>query len=194
VASQLENDDVTEEVRLLARSGSGDREAFRLLYARFSAPLFSLAIRLVGDVGEAEELLQDAFVKIWRNAHSFDPRRSRPFTWAVTIMRRTCIDHLRRRRRLPAMTPLPGDDGAAPAFATGETVRRATEANEDSERVHGALAEATPAQRRAIEMALFSEMTHSEIAQKLGHPVGTVKSWIRRGLLGVRSTLTDSSP
>lgn len=182
-----------EEARLLARSGAGDREAFRLLYARYSAPLFSLAVRMVGNIGEAEELLQDAFMKVWRNAASYDPRKSRPFTWAVTVMRRTCIDHLRRRSRLPVTTPLLEDDTAIDRSG-GDVVRRSAEASEDSELVRGAIAESPPNQRRALELALFSGMTHAEIAGRLGQPVGTVKSWIRRGLLDLRATLTEPTP
>jgi RNA polymerase sigma-70 factor (ECF subfamily) len=191
VPSQPENEAVIEEARLLAQTGAGDREAFRLLYSRYSAPLFSLAVRLVGNTGEAEELLQDSFLKIWRNAASYDSRKSRPFTWAVTIVRRTCIDHLRKRRHIPVTIPLPADTVATPEYSTNETVRHATETREDSERLLGALAEISPNQRRALELALFSEMTHAEIAQRLEQPVGTVKSWIRRGLLDLRSTLTD---
>jgi RNA polymerase sigma-70 factor (ECF subfamily) len=188
-----QENDAAEEARLLARSGAGDREAFRLLYARYSAPLFSLAVRMVGNIGEAEELLQDAFMKVWRNASSYDPRKSRPFTWAVTVMRRTCIDHLRRRRRLPITTPLLEDDTAIDRPA-GDAVRRSAEASEDSELVRGAIAESPPNQRRALELALFSGMTHAEIAGRLGQPVGTVKSWIRRGLLDLRATLTEHNP
>lgn len=186
-----ENEAVIEEARLLARTGAGDREAFRLLYGRYSAPLFSLAMRLVGNIGESEELLQDAFMKIWRNAASYDPRKSRPFTWAVTVMRRTCIDHLRKRRRIPATTPLLPDDAATLDYSASDTVRQSAEAREDSERIRGALAGAPPHQRRALELALFSEMTHAEIALRLDQPVGTVKSWIRRGLLDLRTTLND---
>ena len=193
MASNPENEAVIEEACLLAQAGVGDRDAFRDLYARYSAPLFSLAVRIVGDFGEAEEILQDAFVKIWRNAASFDSRKSRPFTWAVTILRRTCIDHLRKRRRHPCTTPLPAEDEPPADLSTGETVRQETESREDSERVLGALADVPAIRRRALELALFSEMTQSEIAQRLEQPVGTVKSWIRRGLLELRTTLNDSA-
>jgi|HubBroStandDraft_1064217.scaffolds.fasta_scaffold607810_1 RNA polymerase sigma-70 factor (ECF subfamily) len=191
VPTPPENEAIIEEACLLAQTGVGDREAFRRLYAIYSAPLLSLAVRLVGDIGEAEELLQDAFMKIWRNAASYDSRKSRPFTWAVTVMRRTCIDHLRKRQRTPAATPLPADDHAMFEHSASDTVRRSAEAGEDSERLRGALAGAPPGQRRALELALFSGMTHTEIAQRLEQPVGTVKSWIRRGLLDLRNTLTD---
>ena len=188
-----ENAAAIEEGGLLALTGQGDREAFRLLYGRYSAPLFSLAIRILGNTGEAEELMQDAFVKIWKNAAFYDSRKSRPFTWAVTIMRRTCIDHLRKRRHLPATTPLPDDAGATPNYSTGDDGRQLTEAREDSARLVEALAKISPNPRRALELALFSELTHSEIALCLEQPVGTVKSWIRRGLLDLRTALNDSA-
>ena len=188
----LENEAILEEICLLAQTGAGDRAAFRQLYARYSAPLFSLAVRLVGNTGEAEELLQDAFVKIWRHAAAYDSRRSRPFTWAVTILRRTCIDHLRKRRRIPVTTPLSFE--TVPDHSAGGTARQVAEAHEDSERLQGALAALDADQRHALELALFSALTHAEIAEHLAQPVGTVKSWIRRGLLGLRTTLTDSVP
>jgi RNA polymerase sigma-70 factor (ECF subfamily) len=186
-----DNTAAVEEAWLLAQTGAGDRGAFRLLYARYSAPLLSLGVRLVGNLGDAEEMLQDAFVKIWRNAASYDSRKSRPFTWAVTIMRRTCIDHLRRRRHLAPTAPLP-DEPAEMAAGAGDPTRLAAESREASERVLGAIAAAPPNQRRALELALFSGMTHPEIARQLEQPVGTVKSWIRRGLLELRAKLKDS--
>ena len=123
--TQPENDDAIEEAHLLARTGAGDREAFRQLHARYGAPLFSLAVRMVGNFGEAEELTQDAFMKVWRSAASYDPRKSRPFTWAVTVVRRTCIDHLRKRRRIPQASQLLADDDATLDYSASDSVRRA---------------------------------------------------------------------
>lgn len=187
-------DQASEEIRLLADVAGGDREAFRELYTRYSQPLFSLAIRLVGYTGAAEEVLQDAFVKIWRHAGSYDSRKSRPFTWAVTILRRTCIDHFRKHRRAPAAVPLPGDDDATPEFSTRETARRTTENREATELVRSTLATIAQPQRKALELALYSTLTHSEIAARLSQPVGTIKTWIRRGLLYLRATLKDATP
>jgi RNA polymerase sigma-70 factor (ECF subfamily) len=184
-----ENQAAVEESQLLARTGAGDREAFRELYSRYSRPLYSLAVRLIGDAGEAEEQLQDAFLKIWQNAAAYDPQKSRPFTWAVTITRRTCIDRLRRRRLQVPTTPLAGEEASSAAPAPD----RGAEAREDSERLRGALADVPAGQRTALELALFSALTHFEIARQLDQPVGTVKSWIRRGLLGLRTTLADPS-
>jgi len=186
-----ENRALLEETDLLAQIGAGNREAFRQLYFRYSRPLFSLAVRMVGDTGEAEELLQDAFVKIWRSAAAYDARKSRPFTWAVTLLRRTCIDHLRKRRHRPPTSPLLDvldTDSDPPA---SDTVRRTIEAQDDAVRIAAALAAIPANQRRALELAFFSEMTHAEIATRLTQPVGTVKSWIRRGLLALRTVLTD---
>lgn len=186
--------DHQEEVRLLAAVATGDRPAFRQLYARYSAPLFSLALRLLGDAGAAEEALQDSFVKIWRHAAGYDARKSRPFTWTVTILRRTCIDHLRRRHHRPAALPLPDDDTAPAGFSTPEMSRPSAEGRETSDRVHATLATIPPPRRNALELALFSTLTHAEIAAQLAQPVGTVKSWIRRGLLEIRHNLNHSLP
>jgi RNA polymerase sigma-70 factor (ECF subfamily) len=186
-----DNEAIIQEAYLLAQIGVGDRDAFRKLYTRYSAPLLSLAVRLVGNLGESEEMIQDAFMKIWRNAASYDARKSRPFTWAVTITRRTCIDHLRKRRRLPETTTM--SDEAEVENSGGDSVRGLAEAREDSERLREALAQAPRRQRQALELALFSEMTHTEIAEVLQQPIGTVKSWIRRGLLDLRETLADTT-
>ncbi|MEJ1973387.1 MAG: RNA polymerase sigma factor [Lacunisphaera sp.] len=186
--------EILEEIDLLAPPAAGDREAFRQLYARYRAALFSLAIRFVGDAGAAEENLQDAFVKIWRHAAGYDARKSRPFTWAVTILRRTCIDHLRKQGRIPPASPLPGDDAAPAEFAARETVRQAAEMRETTARLHEALAAVAPLQRAALELALFSTLTYAEIAARLAQPEGTVKTWIRRGLLELRATLKETTP
>jgi RNA polymerase sigma-70 factor (ECF subfamily) len=193
VPPEAENNSIIEEACLLAQAGAGDREAFRQLYSRYSVPLFSLAVRLVGDPSDAEELLQDAFVKIWRSAGSYDPAKSRPFTWVVTILRRTCIDHLRKRRHFVQTVPFP-DDGEAPEPSSDErTARTAAQSGEDAVRVLGALEGIPQNQRSALELALFSELTQTEIASRLEQPVGTVKSWIRRGLLELRTTLTHTA-
>lgn len=187
-----DNETAAEEAFLLARVGAGDRDSFRELYARYSVPLFSLVMRFVGDHGVAEELLQDVFVKLWRGAPAYDPKKSRPFTWAVTIARRVCIDHLRRHRREPGLEEF--TDDVLAGGEGGETVRASAESHEDSERLRGALAGFPAPQRRALELALFSSLTHTEIAGRLKQPVGTIKSWIRRGLLDLGATLSKTSP
>jgi len=186
--------EVREEIALLAAIAGGGREAFRELYGRYSAPLFSLALRFVGDTGTAEEVLQDACLKIWRHAGSYDPAKSRPFTWAVTILRRTAIDQLRRQQRTPPALPIPADDFAPAEFASGENTRRATETHETAARVRSVLATLASPQRDALELALFSTLTHAEIAARLAQPLGSVKTWIRRGLSDLRQTLSLPPP
>jgi RNA polymerase sigma-70 factor (ECF subfamily) len=186
--------EIREEIALLSAIAGGGREAFRELYRRYSAPLFSLALRFVGDAGTAEEVLQDACMKIWRHAGSYDPAKSRPFTWAVTILRRTAIDRLRQLQRTPAAVALPADDIAPAEFAIGENARRTTEAHETSERVRRVLAGLPSPQRDALELALFSALTHAEIAARLAQPLGSVKTWIRRGLSDLRETLSSPAP
>lgn len=179
------------EIDLLARIGAGNRDALRELYALHGPALFSLALRMTGSASDAEEIVQDTFVKIWRHASGYDARLCRPFTWAVTILRRTCIDRLRKQRRAPVATPLPFLDDASSALATPEQTRATTDARESAQRVRSALAQIAPPQRDALELALFSPLTHAEIAARLAQPVGSVKSWIRRGFLQLRAAIAD---
>ena len=174
------------EGRLLAQIGAGDRAAFREVYARYSGSLLALALRMLGDRSEAEEALQDVFVRIWHGASDYDARLSQPFTWAVTITRRVCIDRLRRRRRRPSTVSLPSAD-----VLTGHerSPRTAAVAHDDADRVERALKSLPLERRDALELALYTELSHAEIAERLAQPLGTVKSWIRRGMLELREAL-----
>lgn len=183
-----------EEAQFLAAIARGDREALRQLYAHWSRVLFPFALRLAGSRSDAEEILQDTFVKIWHHAASYDARLSRPFTWAVTILRRTAIDHLRKHRRTPPAVPLPGEDLATAEFSAPELARRTVDAHESAQQVRAALAHLASPQRDAVELALFSTLTQTEIAARLAQPVGTVKSWIRRGFLELRAALQATEP
>lgn len=173
-------------------TGTGDRDAFRECYARWHAPLFSLAIQLVGDVGLAEEVLQDTFVKIWRHASAYDERKSRPFTWAVTILRRTCIDHLRKNQRVPPILALTDDRVGTTGWLTQETTHDTIERQEATEQLRAALGKVSLPQRAALELALFSALTQAEIASRLTQPLGTIKTWIRRGLIELGATMKGS--
>ena len=188
MTSTAQQEAAIEEAVLLAQIGTGDQEAFRKLYDRYSTPLYSLGMRMLRQPGEAEEALQDTFVKIWNHAASFDARKSRPFTWAVTIMRRTCIDRIRKLNRTPESVTLQLSDDQA--WSTPEKVRETAVRHEMREQVETALKDIPDKQQRALELALFSGMTHSEIARALEQPLGTVKSWLKRGLFQLRTTLT----
>ena len=187
----IQHEAALEEACLLAQIGVGDSSAFRKLYDRYSTPLFSLGLRMLKNPSEAEEALQDTFVKVWKNAAYYDARKSRPFTWAVTIMRRTCIDRIRKLNREPEVTTFEPEQDQE--WATEETVRETVALNETRNQVQEALKNVPAKQKKALELALFSGMTHSEIANSLEQPLGTVKSWLKRGLFQLRNTLTESA-
>jgi len=187
------DDRVAEDARLVARIAAGDRDAFRELYERYSRPLFSVALRMLHDRGAAEEALQDTFLKLWRHAASFDPAKSTPFAWAFTIVRRTCIDRLRKLSRQPRTDSL-SDPESPLDLVTPETARRTAEHRDDTARLRIALASLPENQRRALDLAIFSNLTHPQIAEKISQPIGSVKTWIRRGLLQLRETLNPPAP
>lgn len=174
--------------QLLGRIAQRDLRALSEFYDSTATPLFSLALRILRDPGEAEEVVQDVFVQIWEKAPSFDGRLGSAFGWALSITRHRAIDRLRskqRRTRLveellaanetesPA-TPLPDQDSAVAEQAAA---------------VRCAVSELPREQRQAIELAFFAGLSHPEVADVLHVPLGTVKARIRRGLLKLRGPL-----
>jgi len=188
VSSTVQDERVAEEAWLIARTGAGDREAFRELYRRYGAPIYSLGLRMLGDRRDAEELLQDTFLKIWNHARSYDASLARPFTWAVMIARRAGIDALRRKGRYPELSFK--DLGATDREEMAPSPVEATMRDDESARVRAAMAAFPPDQRAAVELAIFGGLSHGAIAQRLRQPLGTVKSWIRRGLDDLKTSLS----
>ena len=172
-----------EEADWLARIARGDEAAFVLLYRRFSTPIFSMLTKMLGQPHDAEEVLQLTFLQIWRKAPTFDRERSAPFTWLVMIARNRGLDRLRardRQTRLEAAATLETEPFTA---AAGEEPGTAGDLRALLGR---ALAQIPGEQRLAIEMAFFHGLTHDEISENLGEPLGTVKARIRRGMLRLR--------
>jgi len=157
-------------------------------YDQTATPLFSVALRIIGDAAEAEEVVQDAFVQIWEKAATFDPLLGSAFHWALSITRHRAIDRLRSRQRRARMTDRFQDNATADSVtaASPETDALSTE---DARAVRTALGTLPQEQRQAIELAFFSALTHPEIAEMLNQPLGTVKARIRRGLLKLRENL-----
>jgi RNA polymerase sigma-70 factor (ECF subfamily) len=180
------------DAQLLARIAAGDEAAFGALYDRFSTGLFSFVIKMTRDEKEAEDVLQEGFAHIWRRAATYDPARSSPFTWAVMIFRNKAIDRLRVRQRLDRtiekatveFSHFPEADEAA----AGEAERR-----DQGAQVRSALTQIPAEQKQAVELAFFSGLTHEQIAEKIGAPLGTVKARIRRGLLKLRDFLKEEA-
>ena len=185
-ASAAAHAEHAEDGDLLSAVAAGDREAYRELHRRYASILLGLLDRILGDRGEAEEILQEVFLQIWKKAARFDRERGRALSWLATIARNRALDRKKilesRRRLTTANDPLelveaPGDPAERADFA--EEVRRLREA----------LATISAAQRRVLTLAYFDGLSQSEIAAHLGAPLGTVKSHARIGLAKLRELL-----
>ena len=171
--------------QLLASAALGDRAAFAELYRATSSKLFAVSLRIVRERPLAEEALQDSFVKIWNHAADYAQAKSAPTTWMSAIVRNRSLDIVRRTREEPdvddALAANLADPGAAPP--------REAEARADAHSVRECLEELDAEQRQTIALAFFHGLTHSELAQHLRRPLGTVKTHIRRGLAKLRDCL-----
>ncbi len=180
------------DAQLLVRIASGDEVAFGALYDRFSPGLYSFILKMVRDEKEAEDVLQEGFAHIWRRASTYDPARSSAFTWAVMILRNKAIDRLRVRQRIERTMEKATVEfshfAEADEVSAGEAERR-----EDGALVRSALKEIPEEQKQAVELAFFGGLTHEQIAEKLGAPLGTIKARIRRGLLKLRDFLKEAA-
>jgi len=176
---------------MIERIGRGDQSAFSALYDRLSRPLYSLALRMLGDAGDAQDALQDVFLQIWSRAATYNPEQSTVFSWTVLLTRSRVIDRLRaRKRRLRVVASSTGDEDADVADAsTMESAADTADKNDEAARVRSVLNNLPSEQREAIELAFFGHLTHHEIAARLGEPLGTIKARIRRGLLKLRERL-----
>ena len=176
---------------MIERIGRGDQSAFSALYDRLSRPLYSLALRMLGDAGDAQDALQDVFLQIWSRAATYNPEQSTVFSWTVLLTRSRVIDRLRaRKRRLRVVDSAAGDEDADVADAsTMESAADTADKNDEAARVRSVLNNLPSEQREAIELAFFGHLTNHEIAARLGEPLGTIKARIRRGLLKLRERL-----
>ena len=174
----------------LQAAALGDRQALRALYEQTSAKLFGLALRITGRRDWAEDVVQESFVSIWHHAVDYRPHLAAPMTWMTTIVRNRALDCLRRAAaaRLPQTVELDeelgewlADDAAGPA--------ELALASQQARALNRCLQRLEQAQRQAIELAYLHDLSHAELAQRLRMPLGTVKSWIRRGLERLRTCL-----
>jgi RNA polymerase sigma-70 factor (ECF subfamily) len=170
----------------MSRLQAGDPQALEELYDRHSPMLYAVVLRITGRVADAEEVLQDAWVQAWRRASSWDPARGTVAAWLLTLARSRAIDRIRSitsRQRAESAAPAPDPLTAADEPAAGAIRRQARD------RMASALESLTPSQREVIELAYFGGLSQTEIAARVGAPLGTVKSWTRQGLMRLREVV-----
>ena len=170
--------------QLLSQCALGDREAFRALYEATAAKLFAVALRILRREDWAEEVLQECYVSVWRHAPEYKADRAAPMTWMTSIVRNRCLDWLRRPN------PEPLADEALEALESpnpGPLAR--LEEGRDSAALARCLRGLDARQRQAIALAFFDGLSHAELAKHLREPLGTVKTWVRRGLQRLKACL-----
>jgi RNA polymerase sigma-70 factor, ECF subfamily len=171
-----------QDEALIERIRSGDETAMADMYDRYSGIVYGVALRVLGDTGVAEDVLQEVFLQLWRNPQAFDANRGKLATWLAVIARNRAIDHLRKR-------PLEDDIEGLP-ISTGVNLENEAARRLAVDKIRGVLSGLPQEQRRALEMAFFEGMTHTEIASKTGDPLGTIKTRIRAGLLALRKAVS----
>lgn len=177
------------QAHLVQRVAAGDLPALSELYDQIAVPLFSVAVRILDDSAEAEEVVQDAFIQVWEKAATFDPNLGSAFHWALSITRHRSIDRLRsRQRRSRLVEEL---QNTMTSESTTQLQHAGALGAEDTGAVRAALRSLPDDQRQAIELAFFGGKTHLEIAEQLRQPLGTIKARIRRGMLKLRDTLQE---
>jgi len=177
------------DAELLRRAAAGDADAFAQFYDRYSTVLYSLAMKILRDAHEAEEVLQEAMVLIWERASSYNAAAGKPLSWAIAIARNKAIDRIRSTQRESRLIEEAAVDAETRGYCDSMPAESRAVLREASAMVRRALDELPVEQRRSIELAYFGGLTQSEIASQLGEPLGTVKARIRRGMMTLRDAL-----
>ena len=173
----------------LVATGAEDEPAFRRLYNLTSAKLFGICLRICGERQAAEDVLQDVYLTIWRRAGGYEPGRASPISWLATIARNRAIDW----RRAKGVRPTSAIGEAAEVPSGDPSAVDLLLSAEDDRKLHLCLDQLDAAQRDAIRTAFFDGLTYAELAERRGVPLGTMKSWVRRGLIRLRGCLDDDA-
>lgn len=189
-----------ELAALLARTALGDRAAFARLYERTSGHLFAVLLRVQRDRAQAEDLLQEVYVNVWRAAAGFDAARSQPLTWLTSIARNRAIDSLRRTQTQPQLLSTTRDDDDEDA--SPDAVERAADAAPgplelldracDARQLTHCIDGLSAPQRQSVALAFYDGLSHAEVAEQMRQPLGTVKSWLRRALQSLKQCLDQA--
>jgi RNA polymerase sigma-70 factor, ECF subfamily len=181
--------DSTTAVHLIQRVANQDREAFSQLYDRFSTVVFSLAMRMLRARSDAEDLLQEVFVQVWRQARGYSADRGSPEAWIIDIARSRAIDKSRAIRRIENRLVLTDDPARA---ESGDNQESSATASKSRLTMNAALANLPDTQRRVLELAYFDGLTQTEIAKRLAEPLGTVKTRMRSGIQRLRQIVSSA--
>ena len=178
--------DPTIAIRLIRQVANQDRDAFSQLYDRFSTLVFTLAMRMLRARSDAEDLLQDVFVQVWRQAQNYSTERGTPEAWIVNIARSRAIDKIRSIRRMEKSFVLTDDPARA---ESSDNVESSAAESEARMAMNSALANLPETHRKVLELAYFGGLTQTEIATRLAEPLGTVKTRMRSAIQRLREML-----
>jgi RNA polymerase sigma-70 factor (ECF subfamily) len=176
-------------VECLARVSTRDQSAMATFYDETRTLVYSLVYRVLGVVTDAEEVMLDVYLQVWRTADRYDARRGTVEAWLLMMARSRAIDRLRSRRQNGSFPQLDHEEMLADVPAIGPDPEETSVANMQSARIRNALRTLSPAQRQAVQLAFFAGLTHSELAEHLGEPLGTIKTRIRGALHRLRAQL-----
>jgi RNA polymerase sigma-70 factor (ECF subfamily) len=170
---------------LLQACARGDRAALHGLYKETALQLFGLALSILRSRDLAEDIVQDSFILVWRRAHSFDPSRGAAMAWLARIVRNRCFDVLRRHGREAPLDDVVVQTWEDPAASPADL----TALSQDAERLRDCLDELDESPRKSLMLAYYEGMTYTQVADRMGAPLSTVKSWIRRSLIRLKDCL-----
>ena len=184
--SPEQNQRLQELLAAAARRDAAAQAAFAALYQATSSKLFGVALRILRREDWAEEVLQECYVNIWNHSATYKLQLSAPMTWMTSIVRNRCLDWLRR----PRMEDATGDNAVFDAVESPEPGPLALlEQSTEARVIAGCMAKLDAKQRHAVSIAFYEGLTHTELAEKMGEPLGTVKTWVRRGLTKLKDCL-----
>jgi RNA polymerase sigma-70 factor, ECF subfamily len=181
ISSGMHGSEVGSDGSLMDRVRIGEQRAMTEIFERYAGLVYSVAFRVLNDSGHAEDVTQEIFFQLWRNPDSYSPSRGSLAAWLLVIARNRAIDHLRQRRYDETIDEV--------AVASATKLENEAERSIIIERVQGILGELPEEQQRSLQMAFFEGLSHSEIAEKTGQPLGTVKTRIRSALTLLRKRL-----
>ncbi len=191
MASKIKTDASAARERLvvaLAKVARGDEAALKSVYQMTSAKLFGICLRISADRQGAEDILQDVYLKVWSRAGRFDPERASPITWLCAIARNAAIDWRRSSSRPAFVT----EDAAAVVPDAGPLADELIEQAQDGDRLTFCMDQLETTHRSAIRAAFFDGLTYAELAERMSVPLGTMKSWVRRSLLKLKTCISHA--